>query len=74
MTVKDALTKPPIPKSAKNNELTRQSKLVVERLSYIKPGQNAWTVDLPEHLKLNVKAPKCLRYIKNLIPINPHIL
>ena len=71
VTVKDALTKPPIPKSAKNNELTRQSKLVVERLSHIKPGQNAWTADLPEHLKLNVKGAKMSMIYKKLDPNKP---
>jgi DNA (cytosine-5)-methyltransferase 1 len=48
------LTVPPIAKDAANNELTRQSTAVVERLTHIEPGQNAFTADLPEHLRLNV--------------------
>ncbi len=71
VTVKDALTKPPIPQSAKNNELTRQSKRVIERLSHIKPGQNAWTANLPEHLKLNVKGAKMSMIYKKLDPNKP---
>ena len=54
-TCKNAIENPPIPKNAFNNELTKQSKQVVERLKHIKPGQNAFTADLPEELQLNVK-------------------
>ena len=71
LSVKDALTKPPISKFAKNSELTRQSKQVVERLSYIKPGQNAWTANLPEHLRLNVKGAKMSMIYKRLDPNKP---
>ena len=71
VSVKDALTRPPIPKSAKNNELTRQSKQVVERLSLIKPGQNAWTANLPDHLKLNVKGAKMSMIYRKLDPEKP---
>ena len=53
---KTAIEQPPIPKDAPNNELTKQSATVVERLSYIKPGQNAFTADIPEHLQLHVRA------------------
>lgn len=35
-----------------NNELTRQSDRVVERLKHIRPGENAFTASLPKHLKL----------------------
>lgn len=48
------LTKPPIAVDAANHELTRQSERVVERLTHILPGQNAFTATIPEHLKLNV--------------------
>ena len=44
-----------IPKAAHNQEPTVQSKVVVERLKYIKPGQNAWNADIPDELKLKVK-------------------
>ena len=53
-----AIERPPIPADAPNNELTKQSNTVVERLKHIKPGQNAFTADLPEHLKLNVTGAK----------------
>tara|TARA_X000001036_G_C20621600_1_gene783338 strand:+ start:211 stop:1272 length:1062 start_codon:yes stop_codon:yes gene_type:complete len=71
MSVKDALTKPPIPSTAKNQDLTRQSKQVVERLSHIKPGENAWTANLPNHLKLNVKGAKMSMIYKRLDPSKP---
>ena len=34
--------------------MTQQSKQVIERLNYIKPGQNAWNATIPAHLQLNV--------------------
>ena len=44
-----------IPASAPNQELTRQSANVVERLNLIQPGQNAFTADLPERLQINTR-------------------
>ena len=55
-----------IPAEASHQELTRQSKNVVERLKYIKPGQNAWNANLPEHLKLNVPKTKLSHIYKRL--------
>ncbi len=66
-----AIEKPPIPADAPNNELTRQTDTVVERLKHIKPGQNAFTADLPEHLKLNVTGAKISQIYKRLDPDKP---
>lgn len=63
-TVKTALSN--IPKTATNNEITAQSPVVVERLKYIKEGENAFTANLPEHLKLNVKGAKISQIYKRL--------
>lgn len=63
VTCKTALEVPKIPKNATNNELTKQSQQVVERLKYIKPGQNAFTADIPEELRLKVKGAKSSKYI-----------
>ena len=71
VSVRTALEKPPIPADATNNELTRQSATVVERLNHIKPGENAWTADLPEHLKLNVKGARLSQIYKRLEPDKP---
>lgn len=71
VTCKTAIEQPPIAKNAPNNELTRQSAHVVERLSYIKPGQNAFTADLPEHLQLKVKGAKISQIYKRLDPEKP---
>ena len=68
---KTALEVPPIPADALNNERTKQSAAVVERLKYIKPGQNAFTADLPEELKLNVKGAKISQIYKRLDPAKP---
>ncbi len=70
-TCKTAIEVPPIPEDAPNNELTKQSATVVERLTYIKPGQNAFTADLPEHLRLNVKGAKISQIYKRLDPEKP---
>ena len=71
VTTKQALEKPPIPKNALNNEQMNQSKVVVERLTYIKPGQNIWQTELPPHLQLNVKGAKLSQIYKRLDPNKP---
>ena len=70
-TSKDALSNPPIPEDAKNQELTRQSKNVIERLKNTNAGENAWTANLPDHLKLNVKGAKLSMIYKRLHPDQP---
>jgi DNA (cytosine-5)-methyltransferase 1 len=60
-----------IPPDAPNNELTRQSEVVVRRLQYIKPGENAFTANLPEELKLNVSGAKISQIYKRLDPDKP---
>jgi DNA (cytosine-5)-methyltransferase 1 len=55
VTSGNALTNPPITSAHSNNELTRQSPKVVERLKLIGPGQNVFNSNLPEHLQLNIK-------------------
>lgn len=70
-TCKKALEEPPIPADAANNELTKQSAKVVERLKHIKPGENAFTADLPDDLKLNVKGAKISQIYKRLDPEKP---
>ena len=71
VTCKTAIENPPIPHDAHNNELTKQSKQVVERLKHIKPGENAFTADLPDELKLNVKGAKIRQIYKRLDPTKP---
>lgn len=60
-----------IPLDAKNNELTRQSPKVVERLKHIQPWENAFTANLPDHLKLNVKGATISQIYKRLHPDRP---
>ena len=66
-----ALTVPPIDPCAFNNELPIMSSRVIERLKHIKPGQNAFNADLPEHLRLKVKAAKLSQIYKRLDPDKP---
>jgi len=68
-SVKEALHG--IPRGAANNELTAQSATVVQRLQLIKPGENVWNADLPEHLKLNVKGARLSQIYKRLHPDKP---
>ena len=70
-TCKEAIEKPPIPTEATNNELTKQSATVVERLKHIKPGENAFNANLPENLKLNVTGAKISQIYKRLDPAKP---
>ena len=67
----EAISNPPILKGAANNELTSQSNTVVERLKYIKAGQNIWEAILPKHLQLNVKGAKMSQIYKRLHPDKP---
>lgn len=70
-TCRQAIENPPIPANAFNNERTIQSARVVERLNHILPGQNAFTADLPESLKLNIKGAKISQIYKRLDPDKP---
>lgn len=60
-----------MPANVTNNELTKQSASVVERLKYIKPGENAFTAELPEELQLKVKGAKISQIYKRLDPDKP---
>ena len=70
-TCRNALENPPIPFGSPNSELTRQDPRVVARLNYIKPGQNAFTANLPPELQLNVKGAKISQIYKRLDPDKP---
>jgi DNA (cytosine-5)-methyltransferase 1 len=70
-TSKEAIEEPPIPTDAPNNELTKQSDTVVERLKHILPGENAFNANLPEELKLNVTGAKISQIYKRLDPNKP---
>lgn len=70
-TCRTAIEVPPIPVDALNNERTKQSDVVIRRLQHILPGQNAFTADLPDELKLNVKGAKISQIYKRLDPTKP---
>jgi len=68
---REAIENPPIPTDVANHEYTKQALNVIERLKYIKPGENAFTADIPEHLRLNVKGAKISQIYKRLDPDKP---
>lgn len=70
-TCRRAIEEPPIPKDSPNNEHTKQSEIVINRLKHIKPGQNAFTANLPEELKLHVSGAKISQIYKRLDPEKP---
>ena len=67
----NAIQKPPIEKDAHNHIFTKQSKRVIERLQHIKPGENAFTAELPEHLQLNIRGATISQIYKRLDPEKP---
>jgi DNA (cytosine-5)-methyltransferase 1 len=71
VSVRTALTRPLIAPDAPNNEKTRQSDHVVERLKLIAPGRNAFNSDLPAELALNVAGAKLSQIYKRLDPSKP---
>jgi len=70
-TCKDAVENPPIPADAENNELTKQSEDVIKRLKYIKPGENAFTANIPAVLQLNISGAKISQIYRRLDPNKP---
>ena len=71
VSCRTAIEVPPIPSDALNNEETKQSKIVVERLKHTKPGENAFTAKLPPHLQLKIKGAKISQIYKRLDPSRP---
>lgn len=59
-----------IPTWASHNDLAPQTPLVTERLSLIKPGENVFTADLPEHLQIKTNTKLSLMY-RRLLPDRP---
>jgi DNA (cytosine-5)-methyltransferase 1 len=70
-TCKEAIETPPIQKGVANHDLTNQHPRVIARLKHIKPGENAWTANLPDELKLNVTGAQISQIYKRLDPTKP---
>lgn len=73
VSCKTAIECPPICSDAFNNDPTKQSDIVVKRLGYIKPGENAFDAEdrMPEDIKLHVKGAKISQIYKRLDPTKP---
>lgn len=70
-TSSEAITNPRIDEDAPNHEFTRHTKKVMEMLSHIPAGGNAWHPDIPEDLRLNVKGARLSSIYKRLDPDKP---
>lgn len=70
-TCRHAIEVPPIASNAPNNERANQTDIVTERLNHIRPGENAFTANLPEHLRLNVRGAQISQIYKRLNPDRP---
>lgn len=71
VTAREAIEHPRILPASPNNELTKQSPTVIERLKHIPPGGNAWSESIPKKLRLNVKGAKLSQIYKRLDPNRP---
>lgn len=56
--------------AAPNHDFARTNATTVNRLNHIQPGQNAWTADLPEHLRIKTKTTISSMY-RRLEPDKP---
>lgn len=66
-----ALESPKIPDGISNHEITKHSQKVRERLRRIAPGENAFTANLPEDLRLQIKGARLSFTYKKLDPDKP---
>lgn len=71
VSCKDAIDHPPIDSDAPNHTFIKQTDIVTERLKHIKPGENAFTANLPDHLKLRRNGPAFSQVYKRLDPEKP---
>lgn len=70
-TAKDALECPPIAPDAPNNEQHLLTGKALERMKYIKPGQNAFSASMPSELRLHIKGAKISQIYRRLEPDKP---
>lgn len=71
VSCRTAIERPPIAPDVSNNEETKQGKSVIERLKYTRPGENAFTAQLPPHLRLKIKGARISQIYKRLDPDKP---
>ncbi|PID23764.1 DNA cytosine methyltransferase [Sporosarcina sp. P7] len=71
ITSKQAIEEPPINNDAFNHDFTRHQAKVVKMLSHIPQGGNAWSEEIPEELRLNVKGARMSNIYRRLNPDTP---
>lgn len=70
-TAREALEDPPIPQDVANHEMPHMSPVVQERLRFIRPGENAFTANLPPKLRLHVRGARISQIYRRLDPDRP---
>ncbi|MDQ0197085.1 DNA cytosine methyltransferase [Neobacillus ginsengisoli] len=65
-SAKSVIENPPISENALNHEFTNHAQKVVDMLTIIRPGDNAWADYIPEELRLKVKGAKMSNIYKRL--------
>lgn len=72
-TAGEAIDDPPIAPDAPNNEMTRHGQRVIDRLSLIDPGKNAFNSDFSSDpsVKLNVRGATLSNIYKRVDPTKP---
>ena len=71
ITCQQAIESPPIANHTPNHDFTTQQKQVVERLKYIKPGENVFNANIPEYLRLKVRGATISQIYRRLDPNKP---
>ena len=66
-----AIDIPPIAEGTPNHEFSRVGETVVERLKWIKPGENVFTAAMPDALRLKVKGATISQLYRRLDPDKP---
>lgn len=66
-----AIEVPPIANGAPNHEFSRVGETVEERLRWIKPGENVFTANMPDTLRLKVKGATISQLYRRLDPDKP---
>ena len=68
---KTAIEVPPIREGTANHEFAKMGEGVVERLKRIKPGENVFTADMPDALRLKVRGATISQLYRRLDPDKP---
>ena len=71
VSCRTAIEVPPIAEGTPNHEFSRVGETVAERLRWIKPGENVFTAEMPDELRLKVKGATISQLYRRLDPEKP---